>query len=138
MNRSCVNCGAPATVYHHVVPRSLGGKFTVPLCGDCHGLAHNENRSMCTSVLTKKALAAKRAKGERLGGSIPFGFTLHEDGKTLFPEPKEQLCLNRIEELKAEGFSLRKLTKKLNEEGWEARGKKWHKTTIQRILSRPT
>jgi 5-methylcytosine-specific restriction endonuclease McrA len=32
---------APASHQHHVVPRSLGGVATVPLCHDCHGKAHS-------------------------------------------------------------------------------------------------
>lgn len=32
----CFNCGSTAELHdHHVVPRSLGGVATVPLCHDC-------------------------------------------------------------------------------------------------------
>ncbi len=36
----CFDCGAPAVERHHVVPRSLGGKNTVPLCVECHSKVH--------------------------------------------------------------------------------------------------
>jgi 5-methylcytosine-specific restriction endonuclease McrA len=36
----CFECGAPAAHQHHVVPRSLGGTKTVPLCEGCHGKVH--------------------------------------------------------------------------------------------------
>ena len=28
---------------HHVVPKSLGGTKTIPLCYKCHGLVHNKD-----------------------------------------------------------------------------------------------
>jgi 5-methylcytosine-specific restriction endonuclease McrA len=35
----CVYCGEPATDREHVIPRSLGGFWTVPACKDCNALA---------------------------------------------------------------------------------------------------
>ena len=40
----CFECGKPAFDKHHVVPKSLGGTKTVPLCPDCHGMVHGINR----------------------------------------------------------------------------------------------
>jgi len=40
-NTLCFECGKPASVQHHVIPQSLGGIKTVPLCNDCHSLVHN-------------------------------------------------------------------------------------------------
>lgn len=37
---NCFECDRPAQHHHHVVPRSKGGKRTLPLCRDCHALAH--------------------------------------------------------------------------------------------------
>tara|TARA_R110000796_G_scaffold210188_2_gene326448 strand:+ start:1277 stop:1543 length:267 start_codon:yes stop_codon:yes gene_type:complete len=34
----CVCCGATAREKHHVVPKSKGGKFTVPICRGCHDM----------------------------------------------------------------------------------------------------
>jgi len=36
----CFECGGLAEHEHHVVPESLGGTKTVPLCRSCHALAH--------------------------------------------------------------------------------------------------
>jgi hypothetical protein len=54
---------------------------------------------------TKAALAAKKARGERVG-SVPFGYTLTEGGK-LAPEPVEQVVAGKVRELRASGLSLR-------------------------------
>lgn len=35
----CAYCGESATDREHVVPRSLGGTYTVPACGECNLLA---------------------------------------------------------------------------------------------------
>jgi hypothetical protein len=36
----CIECGKMTTGTHHVIPRSRGGTATVPLCPNCHALAH--------------------------------------------------------------------------------------------------
>jgi len=41
---------------------------------------------------TRAALGAKRRRGERVSGIIPFGFRLAGDGRTLLPEQSEQAC----------------------------------------------
>ena len=74
----CFECDAPAKHQHHVIPRSLGGTRTVPLCEHHHGIVHGAD--LRTSALTKAALAAKIARGE-LAGAVPFGFTADSDGR---------------------------------------------------------
>lgn len=82
---------------------------------------------------TKAALAVKKARGERVG-HVPFGFTLGHDRKHLLPHGGEQAALARIRALRAEGRSLRRIAQALTEEGFEPRGKRWHVTTLARIL----
>jgi hypothetical protein len=45
MCKLCVNCGAPATCEHHIVPIALGGNDIpsnkVSLCDKCHGAIHS-------------------------------------------------------------------------------------------------
>ncbi|MBR2115726.1 MAG: hypothetical protein IJ942_01765 [Alistipes sp.] len=62
----CFECGAPATERHHIVPASLGGSKTVPLCGICHAKIHDVDGKRRTRIaeLTKAALDAKKARGE--------------------------------------------------------------------------
>ena len=62
----CFECGAPATERHHIVPASLGGTKTVPLCGICHAKIHDVDGKRRTRIaeLTKAALDAKIARGE--------------------------------------------------------------------------
>jgi hypothetical protein len=40
MTEKCFECNAPAECNHHIIPKSVGGTKTVPLCLDCHAKAH--------------------------------------------------------------------------------------------------
>ena len=37
---NCIECNKPAQEQHHVIPKSLGGNATVPLCNGCHAKVH--------------------------------------------------------------------------------------------------
>ncbi|MCC6597004.1 MAG: recombinase family protein [Rhodanobacteraceae bacterium] len=84
---------------------------------------------------TKAALAAKRARGEKTGGDVPFGFTVVEGGK-LAHNMEEVAVLKQIHTLREAGVSIRGVAERLNKDGVTARGKRWHKTTVERILGR--
>ena len=49
----CFECGGNADAEHHVVPKSLGGKKTIPLCNECHRIVHSCDSSISTSRLLK-------------------------------------------------------------------------------------
>ena len=81
---------------------------------------------------TKAALAAKRARNERMG-KLPFGFTTH-DGVHLAPCPEEQSILQRIATLRAEGYSLRAIAIALNDERqFNRQGQPWNHVSIHTI-----
>lgn len=84
---------------------------------------------------TRAALAVKRRRGERTG-AVPFGFKLGTDGVHLEEDPAEQRVLALTEALRADGLSIRAIAAHLNEEGVPARGKRWHPTTVARLLKR--
>lgn len=74
MKDKCINCGAQAEHYHHVIPRSLGGTDDktnlVPLCNYCHGKLHGiefTNGKLSHSELTRLGLERARQKGKRIG-----------------------------------------------------------------------
>lgn len=64
----CFECGRPAQHAHHVVPRSLGGTRTIPLCIDCHSIVHGQ--LLAGTQLIKAGLLAARARGVKLGRPI--------------------------------------------------------------------
>lgn len=69
---------------------------------------------------TRAALAAKRARGERIG-SVPFGFALDADGTRLVSDEREQATIERARELRSRGLSLRAVAARLAAEGQVSR-----------------
>jgi DNA invertase Pin-like site-specific DNA recombinase len=69
---------------------------------------------------TKAALAAKTAKGERVG-SVAYGYALAADGVRLEPVGAEQSVLEAARALRAEGLSLRAVAKALDARGLRSR-----------------
>ena len=134
--QQCFECGGLAEVLHHVVPVSRGGTKTVALCGLCHGKAHHCDRNMTTSALTRVAMQKKRERNE-MTGQVPYGWRL-VNGKKLEPIEGEQNVLRMIIELRSKGWTLRRITERLNFSGIPTKkGKaKWNHSTIQGILRR--
>ena len=69
----CFECGSDYAIhFHHVVPKSKGGKNAIPLCEKCHGLVHNrkfnEHRILQMEGIERAKLNGKY-KG-RNGGTI--------------------------------------------------------------------
>lgn len=132
MSTVCFECGRPAEVDHHVVPRSQGGIRTVPLCSDCHTKAHHG--AVTVPALTRRGLQRKRAKGERVG-TIPYGYHLATDGVSLEPDAAELATIRQARELKAAGLSLRKIGERLTERGMFPRtGGEWHASQVAKLL----
>ena len=72
----------------------------------------------------------QRKKGRYLGGSRPFGYMIHENGR-LIENPMEQRVLNRIIELKKRGKSLRVISQEVSTPIMPISFK-----TVQRLLQR--
>lgn len=85
---------------------------------------------------TKAALQVKKAKGEKTGGSVPFGFVLMQDGRHLMPHPTEHNTLVRILLLRQKGESGRSIARTLAEEGFEPRGASWNPGNLQVLADR--
>jgi len=79
------------------------------------------------------ALAYKKSKGERVG-AVPYGWALAEDGCLLEENPAEQGVMRLVDELRQSGLSLRAIVAHLNAVQIPARGKRWHLTTVARLV----
>ncbi len=85
---------------------------------------------------TKAALAAKRAKGERVSGGVPYGYALADGGVRLVPVEAEQATIARARELHAEERSLRAVAAMLAGEGRLSRtGRPFAAVQIGRMLA---
>ena len=89
---------------------------------------------------TKGALNHKRVKGEKLGGSVPYGQSVYLNPagvKCLRAHPGEQAIIRRILDLHAAGMSYRGIGKQLFEEGLRPRnGGPWSHRSIYNIVEK--
>lgn len=85
---------------------------------------------------TRDALGRKRARQEKTGGDVPYGFRLAADRVHLEPEPREAAVVARARELRTKGLALRAVGAALAREGLlPRRGRVWHPMTVARIVA---
>lgn len=86
-----------------------------------------------TQFRIKAALAAKKARGERVG-PIPFGYQLGKD-KKLYPCPQEQLSVREMVEYRKQGLGMNHVAQQMNEQGVVSRlGRKWTGQSVANVL----
>ena len=79
---------------------------------------------------TKFALARKRELGGRVSRYAPYGFIFQ--GDSVVENPEEQAVIRRIQELHAQGYSERKISRKLATEGlYNRAGNEFTRGTIR-------
>ena len=126
-----VNLFSQRQIALHVV--ELGGNITDP------ELTVSIGRAVAIFAALEKRKSAERIKGVKqrqkqqgryLGGSRPFGYMIHDNGR-LIENPMEQKVLKRIFELKREGKSLRSISNEVSTPVMPISFK-----TVQRLLMR--
>lgn len=83
---------------------------------------------------TKGAMAHLQAKGRRVSLHAPLGSRF--EGDRVVQDLEEAQVLDRLRAWREEGLTIREIASKANAEGLPARGAKWHRTSVHRILSR--
>ena len=97
--------------------------------------AFAEYERLVIGARTKAALQAKKVRGERVG-SLPYGYKVAVDGKTLVANDEEQTVLAQVRQLQSEKLSLRAIAARLKTAGHRSRGGAgWHPQTIKNILA---
>lgn len=83
---------------------------------------------------TRAALAAKRARGERIG-AVPYGYRLAADGLHVEADDTEQAIRTMVQELAGEGLSQRAIVASLAARGVVGRtGAPLQQTQVARLL----
>ena len=121
---------------HHVVPRSMGGVKTIPLCYVCHAIVHDRS-AVSIKELTKAALQNKKSRGYRVG-TLPFGFTSEEDGK-LVEDTTEQAIIQLVHAARnpvgGRRAAWRIIAEQLNANGYTNRlGNSWTKQNTYNVF----
>jgi len=128
---TCFDCGELADHEHHVVPRSLGGTKTVPLCTRCHGLVHG--RDFLGHVrLTRAGLQRAKRDGRQTGLA---GYGYRANGGKLEIDGFETVVVCAAQELRAAGMSQRAIVAALAARGLVSRaGRPFAQTQVCRML----
>jgi hypothetical protein len=81
--KECFECGKQAKHEHHVVPKTLGGTKTVPLCEECHSKVHNKDLSVSKlqKEAVKRTIELFKKEGKQWGGG---GW--NKTDPTIYPE----------------------------------------------------
>ena len=84
---------------------------------------------------TKDALKAKRSRGEKTGGGVPFGYDVAA-GK-LVENQAEQRALRLIESLRAKGYGYHRIAGQLNADGILTKtGRTWTPPMVRQVYLR--
>ena len=67
--------------------------------------------------LSVRALARRKSEGKKIGGDVPYGFELDDDGETLVERDDEQRAISTAKKLRGDGVSLRKIAIELRKLG---------------------
>jgi DNA invertase Pin-like site-specific DNA recombinase len=110
------------------------GRFMLKVMG-----AMNELEREQIVERTKAALDHKRTKNEKLGGYVPYGYTISTIGTTkiLVPDSTEQSTIQEILQYHIAGYSLNKIADTLNSKNVLTKnGSTWSHKSISRVLIR--
>jgi hypothetical protein len=141
MGKECFECGAPATEDHHVIPQSLGGTKTVPLCGCCHERVHDAGwkRRDNHAELTREGLRKAKERGVVLGNNTNLDVASMR-GRDAQVAKANKFALEIyaiILPLLEQGFLLRQVAEYLNENNIaSAQGKKWGISSVSNLVIR--
>jgi DNA invertase Pin-like site-specific DNA recombinase len=108
---------------------SAAGKFMLTILA---AVAEMERNLIAERI--RNVMSWKRRNG-KIFGHEPFGYARH--GDALVPVEAEQRVLDLILELRARGYSLRKIAKTLEARGIPTkRGGRWAAATVRKLLAR--
>ena len=84
---------------------------------------------------TAAALGVKRSRGEKTGGTVPYGYTVDKKG-ILHEDPREQAGIALMVVCREEGKSLRQIAQALAESGYPSKsGGIFHPQSVKEILT---
>lgn len=98
--------------------------------------AVNGHERLVIKARTRAALQARKRRGLKNGGGVPYGFILEDDGVTLRAHEAEQAVLAEARALRGAGLSLRAVAAELASRGFVARtGKVFDPQQVRRMVA---
>lgn len=130
---NCFECGEHARYRHHVVPKSLGGKKTIPLCDKCHAAAHGEHGYWTVGDLVSETKQRQIAEGIFTGGAVPYGYQVK--GAKLVKDQEQQRFIAWMRRCKQRGLSYTAIAAILNAMQVARAGEVgWYKNVVIRVI----
>lgn len=116
--KECFECGKEATEDHHVIPESLGGVNTVPLCSSCHNLVHGDYhiRRDDHRELTMAGLQRARERGVIFGNRTNLSEASKIGGETMALKANSFALFiydNYLKDMKEAGLTYEQMAKEL-------------------------
>lgn len=110
--KKCFECGGTNHIHqHHIIPKSLGGTKTIPLCNICHGRAHGKSNGIYKNPNDwKKLVELGRKKYIQNGGKLGRTAGTVEDVETFLSKPRNQQIKSMLEQ----GYSVRLISNDLH------------------------
>jgi hypothetical protein len=107
----CFECGSSEHIHqHHIIPKSLGGMKTIPLCNVCHGKAHGKDVGIHKNPNEwKRLIKLGREKWIKNGGVAGRKAGSVESNETFMNKPITKEIINLLEQ----GYSVRKIVEVL-------------------------
>lgn len=85
---------------------------------------------------TAAAMAVKRHRREKTGGTVPYGYDADDAGR-LSPNPKQQAAIRLMTTWRRKGLSLREIASRLVSRGFQPKvATGWHPQVLREILAR--
>ena len=145
MNENKIDMGNLEKAVAEVTDSIAVGKFVVKAFEAAMNLRAGLSREQ-----TSNAMLSHQANGRRMSARLPFGWRSDpDDPSRMLPDEYELEIIEKIQAFRQEGLSLRKISDRLGNEGYEPRkvgrmfkGRtvqvkgKWHHGLISNILSR--
>ena len=138
----CFDCNSTTNkVYHHVVPTSLGGKNTIPLCQLCHDKVHGlQPRNISMSSLIKNGMQ----KWKQQHPDRKFGSPKIKKAQKLGTIANRQKGIEYYKNIKPtillyynQGHTLKQIANTLNQQNIKTRyNKPWGEVTVWRIINK--
>lgn len=96
----CFECGAPKKDMHHIIPKSKGGKKTIPLCAKCHGQVHDKDfvrhRQLQKEGIERAKKLGKFKYAGRKKGTIISDEKIIENHKDIVQLLEQELTVREI------------------------------------------
>ena len=101
----CFECGGNENIHnHHIIPKSLGGTKTIPLCNMCHGKAHGKDNGIHKNPNEwKRLVKLGRDRWIENGGKLGRKVGTKESNERFMSKPINQ----QIKGLVENGMSVR-------------------------------